>query len=513
MTPSDELHCLIKSLQPHEKRYFRLYASKYTTAEDNNYILLFEAIDNQAIYDEEALLEKHPGKFFASDKNYLFQQLLSSLYEQEKHNKEKEWIRKLGKAQILFSRDQPNGGYKLLRKCKTEAVAEENYLQLLQAIRLEKTIASAQYFKGLRSEDIEALHREEQECLARLENANAYWLLFSRFYHYHYSKGSVRDKKYWEEIRKIFSHPLLEDINKAMSFQTKLDFYGIHALYYFMQGKTAKAMEYNKAHLELYESRPEKIKEYSKRYLALLNNYLMDSLGMKDFDAVKAGIDRMRRLPEDHRNFNTASMRSDIYRLSTLLELNYLIHTAQFETGAAIAASVMKESETAHQTLLKHSRLTMSYLAAYIFFGAGEFKKALNCLNKIMNDAEVHILEDLQAFSRIFFILVHFELGNLELIEGLQASTQRYLQKNNKFYQTEFVLLKGLSMINGVMNTRERTKAFKKIQTDVKLLLQTEEERKASDYFDIEVWLQSKAENLSFSSLAKRKAEIRTFEN
>jgi hypothetical protein len=52
MKPSNELHDLIKSLTKSEKRFFKLHSS--LQAGDKNYLRIFDAIDKQKVYDEEA---------------------------------------------------------------------------------------------------------------------------------------------------------------------------------------------------------------------------------------------------------------------------------------------------------------------------------------------------------------------------------------------------------------------------------------------------------------------------
>ena len=56
MIKKEQLFALIKSLTKAEKRYFKLFASVNNT--DANYILLFDAIDAQDVYDEKRIKEK-----------------------------------------------------------------------------------------------------------------------------------------------------------------------------------------------------------------------------------------------------------------------------------------------------------------------------------------------------------------------------------------------------------------------------------------------------------------------
>ena len=49
-----------------EKRYFKLYSSRHTLGEKNNYSILFDAIDKQEEYDEGKLMKKFKGEAFTN---------------------------------------------------------------------------------------------------------------------------------------------------------------------------------------------------------------------------------------------------------------------------------------------------------------------------------------------------------------------------------------------------------------------------------------------------------------
>jgi len=84
-TPSNKLFNLVNSLTGSEKRYFKLFVNKNQTGKHNKYILLFDAIDAQEIYDDEALRKivysNQPiqSRKFSELKNYLYELILKSL--------------------------------------------------------------------------------------------------------------------------------------------------------------------------------------------------------------------------------------------------------------------------------------------------------------------------------------------------------------------------------------------------------------------------------------------------
>ncbi|MBK6611564.1 MAG: hypothetical protein IPG29_11960 [Sphingobacteriales bacterium] len=58
MQKSEPLFDLIKSLTKSEKRFFKIYSSRHVIGNENNYVKLFDAINQQPIYNETALLQR-----------------------------------------------------------------------------------------------------------------------------------------------------------------------------------------------------------------------------------------------------------------------------------------------------------------------------------------------------------------------------------------------------------------------------------------------------------------------
>ena len=81
MKPSTELHDLIKSLTKSEKRFFKLHSS--LQAGDKNYLRIFDSIDKQKVYDEEAIKKQFANERFIkhlpSEKNHLYKLILKAL--------------------------------------------------------------------------------------------------------------------------------------------------------------------------------------------------------------------------------------------------------------------------------------------------------------------------------------------------------------------------------------------------------------------------------------------------
>jgi hypothetical protein len=80
---NESLHDLIKSLSKSEKRYFKIISSRHTIGEENNYMILFDFLDQQEFYNEETVFEKFAGQPFLNKfsltKKRLYDHILTAL--------------------------------------------------------------------------------------------------------------------------------------------------------------------------------------------------------------------------------------------------------------------------------------------------------------------------------------------------------------------------------------------------------------------------------------------------
>ena len=140
-----DLYKLIKSLTKSEKRYFKIYSAQHTKNESNNYIILFDAIDQQENYDEEKLkrkFRKHTfGKNLAKTK-YLLYELIIKMQLQLRNGKDVESkIRYLLQTvEFQYSKSLYDQAFVSLRKAKKLAIFFEHYGFQIEILSWEKLL-------------------------------------------------------------------------------------------------------------------------------------------------------------------------------------------------------------------------------------------------------------------------------------------------------------------------------------------------------------------------------------
>lgn len=118
---SEHLHALVHSLTPHEKRYFKIYATRHVIEKNNVHIQVFDAVDEQKTYDEQTILDRFKGekfvKRFAVTKSRLYELILKSLHAYHASSSVDAELKKmLHMAEILYKKTLYRQCDKLLKR-------------------------------------------------------------------------------------------------------------------------------------------------------------------------------------------------------------------------------------------------------------------------------------------------------------------------------------------------------------------------------------------------------------
>ncbi len=138
---SEQLFRLIKSMSSPEKRAFKIYASRSGNATETNYVKIFDAIDAQQEYDEEAILKKHKSNSFSIVKNRLYDNILRSLDLHHANSSiDAQLMRELHCAEILFKKTLYDQCSRILSSAKKVATKHERHSALLEIYLWQKKL-------------------------------------------------------------------------------------------------------------------------------------------------------------------------------------------------------------------------------------------------------------------------------------------------------------------------------------------------------------------------------------
>jgi hypothetical protein len=507
MRSPDNLYELIHNLTGNEKRYYKLFASKQQPGKKNQYLRLFDAIEKQKEYNEDELISALKNdsvlKNFHYNKHYLYQHILKalSLFHSEisVNAKLKE---ELVKAEILFWKGLYKHAYKILSQAKKVAKKYEKHLVLLEILDWESRIASASIDIERAKNQIENDVIEENNLLKEFSNSLKYKHLRMKMHLLIKTKPYPQTKEDKESYKEsIIKNPLLGERVMPSDFLSRYDYIVMRGVYYGMIGDMEKAFSYIKQLVKWVEQNHEQIQENPVKYTAALHNQMMISLNLKKHESFVEALNKLKNL-----KVKSYHMQSVIFATSHIHELMYYNLYGMKQGGLKALDEVFEGMEKYKAQLNKEDYLQFWFEIFKIYFLAGQYNKALPWLNNILNDREMEIRQDMRCIAAIVNLIIHYELGNYDLLEYAIKSTYRYLYKRRSLFNIEKAVIDFIKMkVAAAESGKENTKSLSKIRERLIKILNDPGEKRISLYFDFVSWLDSKIENKPFAEIISEK--------
>lgn len=482
------LHQLILGLSGSEKRYFQLFATRHFP-KNSQYLRLFKAIAAQPEYDETALTQAfargRSGSYLAVLKNQLYDALLEALHLFESYDdKGLEITKGVHYCQILLNRGMYDACALRLKRYKKMAYALEKFEELVALIGVEKKLEARKQFSGSKGEKIQELADEELRCLRSIETNNAYWLQAARTYHLHVA-GTIAPGKIPETFTDLVHTEAFSGSDNALTLAAKLDRLQVLALYAFVSGNTQSAYTINRNFLQIMDQHPHLRQANAPRYISTLNNYLIDCLILEQHDAMFSGIQTLRALPAQKAFRAIPNVRTQVFRMSHQLLLNYFIGKEQFADAVAEADTMLSAWKDYNKYLSTPQQITLLYLAAYCKFCSRQFSACLDLVRSILHMRDADRMADLYADIRMLQILAHFEHKDILLIDSLIISFQRHTENRKLRTGTYQAVLRYLR--SAVRNPDKPVRNA--LEHRLLVLSKDEGERKVFNNFNYLYWL------------------------
>ena len=507
MKPSNELFDLIKSLTKSEKRFFKLQSALQSG--DKNYVRLFDLIDKMEAYDEELVKDSFKGEKFIkhlpSEKNHLYKQVLKALRAYYGETSVSSMLKQeIKNIEILYNKALFEECTKFLDRAKKLAIRYEKFYYLYELINWEKTLLEESFENGL-FRDLDKLIEEEKEVLEKLRNLAEYHVLYSKINYVFRSGGYARTEENKRIVDEIVNHPLIKGKNTAMSKRAATICYYTQGFCNMANGDYRTALEKFQKVKQILDDQPHLKTDLSKRYVRTISNIITCMMDTRQYKEVREHIQLLRSLMEED-GFNSPDVQSIIFRNAGLAELEMCHVTGDFSKGQRDADEIMSAMAEYDGKLHKEHELTFFYQFAYVNFGAGNFNKALYWLNKVLNDNENELRQDLYSYARLFNLIVHYELGNYDLLEYTIKSTARYLQKRERDYPIEKLIMEHMKKLIRTQLAGDRKKVYESFQSELKKLIVGPEDEVVLKYFDFKIWLESKLRGITFEEALRTRA-------
>ncbi|MFN8393840.1 MAG: hypothetical protein U0176_04115 [Bacteroidia bacterium] len=423
---SYQLFLLVKSLDKAEKKHFRAYAQRHVIGERNLYERLFDVLLEMEVYDDEQVRAAFSGEKvlsqWASFKTYLYQLLRRSLRTlHEDDNAAAEMQQLLQDITILHNKGLHDACQRLLNKCKRLAREQDAHAVSLECLDWERRLIKRGMPANL-GEQLEAVAQAEQFHLKCLRLDKLVLQHYDRMYSYsqqkHPSAGQTSLFAMLEEIEgQVAGQPL--------PFNAHLALGAMRAMVATHLGRLEEASVHYREVVLQWQSRPLILAEHRDRYLMTLVNFLNTMYQTQNETQFQEALSIARSGHE---------LRGDMQRfvriMSSNLELLHLMNAGRYEEAEQIVPMLKDIVKEEPEFLRPAHIIAYSYNVAVLLFVRGRYRQSVEWLNRILDFPGHDIRVDIRNAAQILALIVHFELGNHDLLEYLLASALRKYSHN-----------------------------------------------------------------------------------
>ena len=503
---TDALFQLVKSLEKSEKRNFKLYVKRNTATEDLKVIQLFDALDKMNDYDEKQLLKKAKGiskQQLSNIKAHLYKQILSSLrLIKDEDNIDIRLHEMMDHARILYNKGLYLQSLKVLERLKETAKAYQQLTYLQQALFFEKKIETLFITRSMQNR-ADKLSIESDAVNAQLSLVNQLSNLSLQLYSWYIRHGHARNEKDIKSILSFYEKHFPAETDKATGFYERLYLYQSYVWYAFIRQDFLQYYRYSQKWVDLFTAHPGLLKVETASYIKGMHNLMGAHFNLMNQEKLAQCIKQFEQFTKQKHLEENENNRILAYQYLYAARINLYFLQGTFTKGLRMVPFLEDMLKEYGLYLDSHRVLVFYYKIACLYFGSGNNEKAIDYLNRIINQ-KGDLRTDLQCYSRLLNLIAHYELGNFDLLEYLIKSVYRYMAKMENLSKVEeevFTFLRRSFKVGAQALKPE----FEKLLTKLKKHEGNALESRTFVYLDIISWLESKISGVNVQDVIREK--------
>ncbi|MEN9980461.1 MAG: hypothetical protein RL542_248 [Bacteroidota bacterium] len=505
----DFLFVLIKSLSKSEKRQFKIFASRLETSSNTKFIELFNILDKSEVYDEKLILKSGSIKKvqLSNLKSYLYKQILVSIrLNIPSQNIRYQLREQIDFATILYNKGLYKQSLKILDKTKQQALENDEKHMAYEIVEFEKLIESQYITRSIQGRADE-LAVQAKELNYRNTISSKLSNLSLQLYGIMLKTGYVKSDEEYHQIDDYFNKHIAKFDEDKFGFREKYWYFNANLWRSFLVQDFLSCYKFANKWVTLFYDNPNMI-YLNPVFFLKGNHYLLESLFMlkykTNFKKYLIQLEETINDPKFPVNDNIASL-SFLYLYNN--KLNYHIMEGSFAESEYLIPEVLYKMNIHSEHLDEHHEMLFYYKIACIYFGNEKYNESLLYLEKIINNKNLTMREDLMCFARLLYLILHYELGNDYYLENQLKSTYKFLLKMNDLHEVQKEIIRFLKNLNTIYPGDIKKEFIKMKERFVELEKNTYEKR-AFLYLDIISWLESKIENRKIGDIIREKAQL-----
>ncbi|NNK80915.1 MAG: hypothetical protein HKO93_05425 [Flavobacteriales bacterium] len=458
-----------------EKRYFKIHIRTHSSKHSDEYIQLFDMIDEQEEYDEKVLIsgikEQGSDQRFAVLKHRLFEKVLDALESYQRSNDVVMTLRHdLNKSKVLMDRGMERMALISIKKVLDKALEYELDHITLDALGL-----------------IGALESGRTPChsniLERIATQHSISEIRKQLFVNLNSEGRMRTGMNIDTS--LVEEHLLQCIEDrdAPSRSSYMAHHTLSALR-FSQNRIADSLCHIDACIQLLELNEHLRTEMPLARAEMLANKVYTLCRLHDMAHAKEALDDLLGIDSELLRVHLRIAHRGILMQTLLFYLNG-------QTDHSFIQRLKEEEPKYISDRWEYPavvRGAIDYGLGLFYHQKGERGMAMRFLNKILNDGEIKRDEDVYHRTLVLVTVLHAESGDREWMAHSARALKRYLKPRGLLNGVESLLLDYISDFRRARTEEGEERAMRQFVHRLRSIRRAVDERIAFEHFDFLGW-------------------------
>jgi len=499
MRKEGALFDLIKSLTKSEKRFIKIYASRYTMGSNNKYIRLFNSIDRLKKYDEAKLQKKIKDNFFSGNlrgvKNYLYFLILDCL---DFYHKDSSIDRRTSKyiniARVLAEKRLDEQSNKIIEKTRRLSEEFNRFENIIALNSLQKITGFKR--ETISSEDIQRYYKENFLAVENMKIKLGYNKVYDELLFKRLRIGLITNPLEKQRLKSYYDNPYFREQPKSSSFDVHMYYLLSKIEYSRILMDTKSGGIYIRKLISLFENNINRIADNVNHYLYALNVFISERVYVNNREEADSILKKMVSIPALLGEKTIShDVRVQVFQIYYVLLTHIALIFRDYETAIPQIRKFETEKKKFENYFTPSFQLCMQSNIACIYFGSGQYKLALKWCNVAMTHPP-KTRDDVVYVIRILYILIHYELGNDIILPSLLKSTYNNLYKQKRRNQFVVLFFKYLRLLLRAESDTEKKSIFIQFKADILPLVDNKFENDIFDDIDVVRWIDKKLQSL-----------------
>lgn len=499
MTPKSDLFDLIKSLTEKEVKAFKADIMKRQG--DHVYLKVFDSLVEMEQYDEDkAKAQFHGSKTlnnFSIAKSNLYDRLLDVLCQLPHYQSiETEFDHFRQQITILVKKSLHKQAIARVNKALKLAEKLEAYRKLLDLHDIQREIAR-NYLQPEEYLDLLRTLRNKEAWIKEVEhNLQRYRDLFDTAS----ISQKVPQNLRMTMVNSILTHPLMQDESECRSITAKLYFFRTWNHLYSIQGRDTGWKFFAQRIIEILEEKNFLMADPGK-LLVYINSITDLGLHSIAFNEYASAMEAAEKLKAIRKNLKTGDSEALVFSRYWKLQLVYAQKRLDEKNGLVAVEAIKEGLRRFKGKLSKADTMELQHITGAFLLTIDRNSEAIPWILSLRDMKLESSRPDLHYYSWVLFLVAHYSLRHLDVVEQQIPGSTRYLRENKALTPFIRLLISFFKKAVGQRNRTEELALLEKTRNELQTLLEASNDYSVLELFDIVDWFNSRIAGVPMTKL------------